>query len=331
MAYRAKAEHRLAEADDDFARARAAGADPQRVAMELGYLASERGEADDAQLHFQEALHGPDADIAEAAHRELAVGPRHLWADVYAEALGWAPTAGGHLLPATVVPTVRARAFWRPVLDLDLHLYAYAQATRDTASTAGVAVGIPVIYADDYGLFGAGVRFRLWEGRIGLFAQAGPAVDLLPGSKSPVLFDARAGFDLFAETPRCAPPPRHDVSAAFEPCAEVYAEVTYASRFDNNVFAFARPRAGFTYLMTGPVAWQLVGEVRVAKDINADYYNNFADAGGGPRFRLLSPFRLDLLATADGGTYFGLHGRDPAPHPLAYGAIRLEAATYLEY
>jgi hypothetical protein len=188
-----------------------------------------------------------------------------------------------------------------------------------------------VIDADDYALFGGGIRFRLWGGRIGLFAQAGPAVDLLTGDKSPMQLDARAGFDFFAETPRCAPAPRRDVSAAFEPCVETYAEGTYASRFDNDVFVFLRPRAGFTYLMTGPVAWQLVAEARAAKDTNAVYYNNFADAGGGPRFRLLAPFRFDLLATADGGSYFSLRGPDPAPHPLAYGAIRLEAATYLEY
>jgi hypothetical protein len=329
-AYRAKAEHRLAEAHEGFERARAAGADPQLVAVELGYIAAARGDAEDAQLRFEEARRGPDPDLAGQAGRELSTGPRHWSSDVYADAIGAAAVGGVSAAPTMLVPTLRVRGYWRPSLSVDAQVYAYAQGTRDTASSAQGPAGVPAIYADDYALFGIGARYRLWGGRIGLFAQVGPAANLVRPA-SPLVVDARAGFDLYAESARCAPPPAHDVVFEVLPCAEVYAEGTYASRFDNNVFGLVRPRGGFTYMVTGPVAWQVIAEARAGKDLNDDYYNNFIDAGVGPRWRLLSPFRLDVLLTADAGTYLGLQNVDPAPSTLAYGAVRLEASTYMEY
>jgi hypothetical protein len=94
--------------------------------------------------------------------------------------------------------------------------------------------------------------------------------------------------------------------------------------------AYARPRAAAGYLVMGPVLWQIVAEGRAGKDLNNDYWNNFADAGIGPRWRLLAPFRFDLLFTASGGAYFGLANRDPAPSRLTYGDLRVLASTYLE-
>jgi hypothetical protein len=329
LAYRAKSEHRLADAQVAFEGARVAGANPQLVSIELGYLAAARGDFDDARGHFAEAQQGPDRGVAEQAGRELGVSPRHWWGDFYADALGAESTSGQASGPALLVPTARVRAYYRPSLGLDLNFYAYAQATRDTASAAAGPAGVPAIYADDYAMLGVGARFRLWEGRVGLFAQAGPAWNLVrPGATE---LDARAGFDLYAELPQCAPAPEKELRVQLTPCAEVYVEGVYASRFDNNVIGLARPRGGLTYMVTGPVAWQVVAEGRAGKDLNNDYYNNFVDAGAGPRWRLLAPFRLDLLVTADAGTYLGLHGRDPAPDRLAYTALRLEASTYLEY
>jgi hypothetical protein len=189
-----------------------------------------------------------------------------------------------------------------------------------------------VILADDYALLGGGARLRLWGGRIGLFAQLGPAIDLLDDSRDRVAFDARVGADLFAETARCAESPERD-GARLElvPCLEVYGEGAYVSRYDNNVIGLLRPRAAASYLVTGPVAWQVVAETRAAVDVNKDYYNNFVEVGAGHRFRLLTPARVDLLLSVHEGTYLGVHHLDPAPDPLRYTDLRLEAATYLEF
>ena len=94
---------------------------------------------------------------------------------------------------------------------------------------------------------------------------------------------------------------------------------------------FARPRASIGYLVSGPVLWQGVVETRAAKDVNDDYYNNFADGGVGHRWRLLAPFRVDLLVSANAGSYYGLAGKDPAPSRLGYADLRALFSTYVEF
>ncbi len=188
-----------------------------------------------------------------------------------------------------------------------------------------------MIYADDHAVLGVGVEARVWRRQIGFFAQVGPAFDLLDDGQPRVTLDARAGAFLGWETAGCAPEPSSVFTVGREPCAEVYAEAVYVSRFASNVVAFARPRLAVSYLLMGPMAWQLVAEGRIAKDRNDDYYNNFADAGLAQRWRLLRPLRIDLMLGVHGGAYFGLAGRDPLPRPLTYADVRLQAATYLEF
>jgi hypothetical protein len=114
-------------------------------------------------------------------------------------------------------------------------------------------------------------------------------------------------------------------------CHDLYASVTYINRFQHDVIGFARGRSSLSFGVTGPVEWQLTGELRVAKDSNGEFYNNFVDAGLGPRLRLLAPFRFDLMFAPHLGSYFGEHHLDPAPDPLHYVDLRLQAATYVEF
>ena len=329
-AYEAKATGDAVAATAAFRRAQAAGVDPQLVAMELGYLAESSGDPDEAQARFGDAQEGPSPELRDRAGRERALLPGHLHSDLYADAFGWNRVAGVSN-GDSIVPTVRVRAFYRPVLSLPVELYLSAQATRDTASRGYVGSALPQVYADDYATFGGGVRARLWNNHIDLFAQVGPALNLLNDGRAPVALDMRAGALAYVETPGCAPAREHGARAGLWPCAEAYGEAVFVSRFNDNLIAFARPRAGVGYLVTGPVAWQMMGEARAGKDLNDDYWNNFADAGFGPRWRLLAPFRLDLMVSADAGRYFGLSGHDPAPARLGYVDGRALATTYVEF
>lgn len=326
--YRAKASGDLPAARQAFERARADASESQLASMELGYLAASAGDPETARVRFEEAANGRDTSIGEQARRERRTLPRHFFADAYLDAYGW-QRAAGVSNGSALVPTLRLRAFLRPKLDVPIDFYVSGQVTRDTASRGYVGLALPKIYSDNYAVFGAGLRAKLWK-RLDLFAQAGPALNLLDDGKDRTALDVRAGAMFFTETRDCAPPPEKGVRARFLPCAEVYAEGIYVSRFDNDIIGYGRPRAAAGLLLTGPVLWQIVAEGRVGKDTNNDYWNNFADAGGGPRVRLLAPFRFDLLFTASGGTYFGLVNRDPAPSQLTYADLRVLASTYLE-
>jgi hypothetical protein len=326
-AYRKKASGDLEGAARSFQQARAAGADAQRVALEVGYLDRGRGALGAAQAQFASAADGPDPVLAEQARRELAVLPQRFSADLYADAQGW-QRRSGHQLPTDLVPTVRLRGFLRPSLDLDLHLYVFAQVTRDTASRGRDGSGVPSIYADDYALTGGGLLLRLAGRRLGLFAQGGPAFNLLDDGRPGRTLDVRAGAAFADESAGCRP----DRGGGFglSLCADLYSEAIYVSRFRHNVIGFARAHLGASYLQTGPVAWQLLLQGRASGDRNADYYNNLADGGVVQRWRLQGSFPLDVSLGLNAGRYFGRAGLDPAPARLRYLDLRLLAATYLE-
>jgi hypothetical protein len=325
-AYRRKASGDLEGAARWFQYAGAAGADAQRIALEVGYLDRGRGALGDAHSRFASAAQGPDPVIAAQARRELEVLPRRFSADLYADAQGWHRPAGG--LATDLVPTVRARGYWRPSLDLDLQFYVFAQATRDTASRGRDGNGVPAIYADDYALTGGGLLLRLADRRLGLFVQGGPAFNLLDDGRAARALDVRGGAFFGAETAGCRPDRGGGFHLAL--CSDLYSEAIYVSRFRHNAIGFSRAHLGASYLVTGPVAWQLLLQARASGDRNADYYNNFADGGVVQRWRLLGALPLDLSLGVNAGRYFGRAGLDPAPPRLRYLDLRLLAATYLE-
>jgi hypothetical protein len=331
-AYRHLAQRDLQAARLAFAAAADAGAPAQQVALELGYLALADRNLAQARHHFTEASHGPDPTLARRGNAEAGGLPRHLWADLYAESFGWSRSRAS--VPSDdLVTMARARAFLRPALTLDLQVYAFAQATRDVASRGRGPSGVPEIYADNFALLGAGVLFRFWNGRAATFAQLGPAIDLLETSQNRVTFDVRAGGMLALSSMGCGGGASTGARSRWRliPCAESYVEATYVSRFNHNAVAVGRVRAGATYLVTGPVAWQLLAEGRAATDRNHDYYNNFADAGLVQRWRLGGRVPLDVNVGTHAGSYFGVAGRDPAPDHLGYVDLRLVASTYLGF
>jgi hypothetical protein len=327
--YRLKANGDLNGAVASFEKARILGADAQRMALEIGYLESGRGSLGDAREQFAVAAEGPDASLAAQARRELAVLPSRVTADVYADSYGWHRAAGGNA-STNLVPTVRVRGFLRPSFAVDLHLYIYGQATRDVASRGMDGAGVASVYADDHALTGGGLLLRLAERQVGLFVQAGPAFNLLHDGRAGIALDVRGGIFFGLETSGCRP---QGTGSAFRLsfCSDLYGEGIYVSRFRDNVIGFARGHLGVGYLVTGPVAWQMLLEGRGSADRRADYYNNFADAGLIQRWRLLGRVPFDLSVGVNAGRYLGRAGLDPAPAELRYVDLRILAATQVDF
>ncbi|MCO4768504.1 MAG: hypothetical protein KDA24_00630 [Deltaproteobacteria bacterium] len=330
-AYRAEENYSMAAMSLETAEEQ--GGDACSVALERGYLEGEQGHGTKARKAFREAARCDDEAVSAAAKGELKARYRLFWGDLYAELYGW-----HRFLPSTgstnLVPTVRVRGYIHPIPKLDLDPYIFAQISRDLASQGNTVSGVPLILADNVAMIGAGVLLRGWKRRVGIYAQAGPAFNLLDDGRQRVFFDARVAAFFAVSAPTCSPAPQMAAPGArvgFAGCAEVYAEAVWVSRFDNNVFTLGRGRLGFTALVTGPVAWQPIAEVRVFKDINNDYWNNLIDAGVGMRWRLLMPFGLDVMLGVHGGSYFGLENNDPAPNPLGFAELRLQAATYIAF
>ncbi|HEY5952073.1 MAG TPA: hypothetical protein VIV40_41535 [Kofleriaceae bacterium] len=325
-AYDRKARGDEQGAVDAFVAAREAGAAPQRIALELAYVHISHGEIAAARLELEAAAAGPDQALAAQALHQLAELPSKWWADFYAESFGWR-RARGETQTTDLVPMVRLRGLRRLSEDVDIHVYAFLQATRDVASR-GFGAGVPQIYADNRALGGGGLLWRLLDRRVGLFAQAGPALSLINDGKDLVDLDVRGGAFFSQVSAACNV--QGGIIEAGTWCAELYSEAVYTSRFDHDVQGFFRARTGFTYVETGPVSWQVFMELRGALDRNGDYYDNFIDSGFGPRWRLHRPIPLDLLLSGHVGSYLGRENVDPKPQQPDYVDLRLLMTTYWE-
>lgn len=334
QAYQRKSARDYAGAAVSFDAARRAGAKAQLIDLELGYLAAARGDPMAARAAFRSAAVGADPELASEAKRQLAASsaqgarePRGLWFDLYADAFGWKRVRGAND-DANLVPSLRLRGLLRVFNRPQLDVYVLAQGTRDVASRGASGTTLPLIYSDNKLLLGGGLMLRVWDGQLGLYTQLAAAFDLVAEDQEPVALDARVGAFLSLHAPTCWPEAAGGAELRAWWCNEVYADAAYINRFDHNVIAFARGRSIVGYARTGPVAWQVALEGRVAKDRNDDFYNNFFDAGIGPLWRLLAPLRVDFMLSVHAGSYFGLENRDPAPHPLGFVDLRALVATY---
>jgi hypothetical protein len=326
-AYDRKALGDLDGASAAFRAARDAGVDPQQVEAELGYLAATRGRPGEARGHFAAAAQGADASIAGEAREELRFLPRHRWTEVYAEVFGWHRAAG--VDPGgDVVPSTRLRFLYRPDLDRDLNLFVGLHLSRDFGWGSGFDA-VPRTYAEGL-IVAAGVLFRTWERRLSLFAQAGPAVHAsdAPEEEQGPRLDVRVGAELALESSQCWPAPAEGVELRWRPCADGWAEVLFASRFERDVGLDVRGRGGGSFLVTGPLAWGVVAELRGALDAKGALYGELAEAGAGLRVRLLAPLRVDVIASVNRGRWLGLVR--PPPDPTTYTDLRFLVATYLE-
>ena len=326
IAYDKKARGDEAGAVEAFLAARDAGIAPQRVALELAYVHLAHNETSAARDELETAAKGPDQALAAQAKKQLDALPGPWWADVYAESYSWR-RIGGDARTTDLVPTLRVRGLRRLSESADIHAYLFGQATRDVASH-GIGAGVPQIYADNHALAGGGAMMRLADRHIGLFAQVGSALALVDDGHDFLQLDVRGGAFVSLASAACAV--QGGIVENDTWCAELYGEAVYTSRFNNDVQAFARQRTGFSYLETGPVSWSMFFELRGAADKNGDYYNNFVDAGLGPRWRLRRPLPIDLLVGGHVGSYLGRENVDPAPMRKDYVDFRVLVTTYVE-
>jgi Flp pilus assembly protein TadD len=327
-----KEEREFEDARRAFMTARELGADSQVVALELGYNALERGDRTEAFHAFREAAEGPDPARSAQAEAELEHLDGPFWGEVYGDVYGWWRLTPSRSLYG--VPTVRARYYWTPWGTLDLHAYLFTQISRDMSSSPGSISGYPITYADNTLLFGAGGLARFFGRQAGIYAQLGPALRLVDDGEKRWWFDARVAAYVGLEGGPARPGALAKGERAHGPPGlwrEVYAEAVYATRFDHNVIAMARGRAGFTPLITSSVAWQPMLQARAFGDLHGDYWNNRADIGPAHRWRWQRELPVDLLLGFNVGSYYGRENEDLAPRPLLFTELWLQVVTLYQF
>jgi hypothetical protein len=177
--------------------------------------------------------------------------------------------------------------------------YASLRVVTDSRSVGGPQA---LIFSENAIVPGIGVRVQPLGGPVGAYAELGRAFPIVAGdSGRPARTDVRAGAYLFdgwslAGAPRAdATRPGHRI--------ELYADVNYLSRFDDDVFASAQLRGYYEALRLGEATVELFARTSAVVDRNRYPWANAAEVGGGVSLAPRPSRHVVLFAEQVGGTY----------------------------
>lgn len=263
--------------------------------LNAAYAFRRANQLDSATAHFRLAARLDPADAR--ARNELRyllgdpVGTRV--SDVYASAIY--QSRFSDLILSGVARTGR-------VLDRSSQLTAYvsARGTRDTRSTGGAQ---PVIYSDNVVIAALGARVRPGSGPFAVYAEAGPAFNLMSGLSQQTRFDVRAGA-YYADAYRS-----WDATRVRDFVNESYGDASYYSRYKDGIL-YAQVRPGVRLTRGGNAALDAVSRLFLAADTRGDFYNNVAEGGGGLRIATRPSLGLSAYAEYVFGSYLRGAGAD---------------------
>lgn len=177
-----------------------------------------------------------------------------------------------------------------------LSAYGILSITYDTRSKGGT---LPVIFSDNYALFGAGLRIRQSD-RFFADVQLGIAYDLLERSNHTrgdfrVVIVYGNGF-----FPDLAIPERATLS--LKPFADVYTSTGYYSRYKNAV-GYYQARVGLRVLEWMYSSVDVYARGDFIADTRREFFNNVLEGSIGVRVNAYQPWGISVLAEYHQGLY----------------------------
>ena len=188
---------------------------------------------------------------------------------------------------------------------------------------------VPQPFSEQSTVIALGVRARLFgTPNLLAFVEAGSAVaETAPALKKG---DLRGGLAYYDEW---RPPVRvpEGTIHPWDRSAELYSELVYFSRFDNNVILFLRHREGRRILETAGAYLDAYLFGQAYADTNGEFSNNFAEFGVGARYYPDKRARWNVWVEGLRGVYLGRRNRDPSLLGPNYGDIRFGVTGFLVF
>jgi tetratricopeptide (TPR) repeat protein len=312
LAYAYLRANALADAQREFKTVYREQPDHLALALELGYVSQRQQDDASALRYFSEAAGSSDARIADSARAavevlnasQLRASRQTAFAELYA-----APLYQTRF--SNQINTFNAKIGLTP--SLYFQPYAGLRLTRDTRSTSGVQ---PEIYSDNSAVISAGVQAMVPLIHATAYAEAGSAIRLSRFSNGGrAIPDYRTGMYWFRGWGTTMAQAALREPNRFLMTGSGYGDVSYYSRFDDNVIAYGQLRQGVN-LPTGRILpMQVLAAVNYIQDSNKDFYNNVVEAG--PAIRI-APSRRMTEIQFEAQYVHGVYTRHDAANP--YGA-----------
>lgn len=321
-------EGRIEDAVALFKRVYAITGDPTE-AMQIGYLYSSLNQNKKAYHYFHRATESHDpklAWLAQDAMTRFAGQQTKAFPDPYYGEFFAMPFTQNRF--GITVSQFIGRLGVELPLPMRPRVYTFTRRTQD--NRANDLGELTQLYEDNVWVTGVGGQiFPFKHLPLFIYVEGGGAYDLYDRARERWRPDLRAGFMYYQEVG--ARP-----SYFFEPKYSLnyygiwYAEMTYFSRYDNNVIASVRTHQGIRLFQYKSSMVNLFVRGRVIEDTLRDFYNNFAELGPGLAIIPSNRYNFEIHLDYINGMYLPAGGRQPNPYNKYYSNKRALLQFYVK-
>ncbi len=291
--------------------------DPE-IAMQIGYLYDGLDQKRKAYHYFQIATSSIDQTLKQKAELAMSnIGSEHMkilpdpwFASIYA-----APFYFSRFDLLVYPATARFGITLNKAHHFELYLsYRY---TKDNRS--GALLGeLPQIYEDDVEIYALGTSVQPFtQFPMIAFFEYGRAYDLIYRNRDRWRDDARGGLVLFKDW-GARPTYSGNMNFTAKPVGEVYSDLIYFSRYDNNVIGNLRLRQGLRVLEYRAANMDIYMTGHLILDKNHEFFNNIFEWGPGIVLRPSNRYNIALRFEMLQGYYIKVNSPDPNPYPPQY-------------
>lgn len=308
------------EALNDFLKAQKLKPDNNEVSMEIAYLQSSLGDPRAARRQF-EAVQNNSHDAAmvqqacSGAHDAALASTRLLsspnFGDIY-----FAPSYENTRYTDGLFP-FKARLGRHFGQNDRGSVYGFVSAQDDTGSSSGVQ---PAILNDNAVIAGGGVDYRPVESwPITVYAEAGYGYDLTERNRRRGRYSAEVGVTGYQAWGLPVFACDSQTRWLWKPFADLYGDVEYATRQEDDVLLQLRPRVGVTAARGAWGSAELYLKLNLLADSKRLYYNNLAEFGPGVAWQSHTTIPLVLRVEYVWGRYT-VNARQSPTGPSYHGA-----------
>jgi tetratricopeptide (TPR) repeat protein len=167
---------------------------------------------------------------------------------------------------------------------------------------------ISQIYEDNVRIMGVGAQINpLKSIPLVAFVEAGEAYDLVYRNRNRWRGDLRGGLMYYNEF-GTKPAYFDHLKISKDYYSLLYGDITYFSRYDNNVIGTLKTHQGIRLLQYHSSMLNLYGSGRVLEDTRREFFNNFAEIGPGIGFIPSNRFKVELHFEHVRGVYLPAGG-----------------------
>lgn len=299
------------------------------LALQLAYLYDGTRDKRDSYRYFNLARKSLDKNIshtAENAMTSLAGQQTKALREPYFSEIYFNPFTESRF-GLTVLP-FNSRLGLEQANRFQTKEYVFFRRTQDNRSRN---LGeLSQLYEDNAQITGVGGQFTPFK-RIPLvgFLELGAAYDLVYQNRKRWRGDARAGvmyYREFGTRPQYFDAPTFSANYY----SDLYGDLTYFSRYNNNVIGLIRTRQGIRLWQYHASMLNLYVTGRVVFDTKREFYNNFAEVGPGIAFVPSNRFNFQLRFESIKGVYLPA-GAVVNPYPKYYTNQVVQMLMYVKF